>query len=154
MAEDAGAGVAELGVDKLPGYDSVTEEGLAWGLLMLYRGDGFENRTICEMGVGLAGIRGSVVPENSNQLHELKAQECRRHTIRLQSTSALPILPTCQALYEGINSHSPLVVTSDLTSIKRRHLPIIRLPKVLPLIQRPLRRASLADIGIIRIRHV
>ena len=29
MTEDAGSGVAEIGVDKLSGYDSVTEEGLA-----------------------------------------------------------------------------------------------------------------------------
>ena len=31
MAEDGSSGVAEVGVDELSGYDSVTEEGLAWG---------------------------------------------------------------------------------------------------------------------------
>ena len=28
MAEDGGSGIAEIGVDELSGYDSVTEEGL------------------------------------------------------------------------------------------------------------------------------
>ena len=101
---------------------------------MLYVGGGFENRTICEMGVGLTGIGGGVVPDDSYQLHECKARERPRHTIRLQSASALPILPIYQALYGGVNWRSLLVVTRGLTSIERRHLPTIRLPKILPLI--------------------
>ncbi len=70
MAEDAGGGVAEIGVDELSGYDSMTEEGLPWGSLMRYRGRRFENRTICKMGIGLARIGGSVVPDTTNQLPE------------------------------------------------------------------------------------
>ena len=134
MAEDAGGGIAEIGVDKLPGYDSVTEEGLAWGLSMLSQGGTFENRTICEMGVGLAGIGGSVVPGNASQPHWYKAQEYLRLTIRLQSASASPVLPIYQALYEGVNWRSRPVVTRNQTSVERRHLPLIRFPEILPLV--------------------
>ena len=31
MAEDGGGRIAEIRVDELSGYDSVTEEGLPWG---------------------------------------------------------------------------------------------------------------------------
>lgn len=107
MAEDAGGGVAEIGVDELSGYDSVAEEGLAWELLMLYRGRSFETPTICKMSVGLAGIGGSVVPATSNQLPRHKASERLKHTIHLPSTSASPIPPISQALHGSVNSLFP-----------------------------------------------
>ena len=62
MAEDGGGRIAEIRVDELSRYDSVTEEGLPWGSLILYREGSFEDHTICKMGVGLTSIRGSVVP--------------------------------------------------------------------------------------------
>ena len=68
MTKDGGSGVAEIRIDELSGYDSVTEEGLPWGLLILHREGSYENRTICEMGIGLARIRGSVVPTPLSQL--------------------------------------------------------------------------------------
>ena len=49
MAENGSGSVAQIGVNELSGYDSVTEEGLAWGLSILSREEGFESRTICEM---------------------------------------------------------------------------------------------------------
>ena len=40
-----------------------------------------------------------------------------------------------------------------LTSIKQRRLPGVRFPKVLPLVQGVLRRASLVDVRIVGVRH-
>ena len=68
VIKDGGGGVAEIGIDELSGYDSMTEEGLPWGLLILHREGSYENRTICKMGIGLAGIGGSVVPSTLSQL--------------------------------------------------------------------------------------
>ena len=45
------------------------------------------------------------------------------------------------------------MIKGSQTSVERRHLALIRLPKVLPLIQRPLRRTPLADIGVLGVRH-
>ena len=76
MTEDAGGGVAKIGVDELSGYDPMTEEGLPWELSMLYRNRrSFENRTICKMGVGLSSIRRSVVPIHNHQPHSYNAPE-------------------------------------------------------------------------------
>ena len=67
VAEYGSSRIAEVGVDELFGYDSVTEEGLAWGLSTLYQDTSFETRTICKMCIRLSSIRGSVVPATSNQ---------------------------------------------------------------------------------------
>ena len=49
MAKDGSSGVAKIGVNELSGYDSVTEEGLPWRLLISYRKGCSENHTICKM---------------------------------------------------------------------------------------------------------
>ena len=46
MAEDSGRGVTEISIDELPGDDTVAEEGLSIG----------------EVGIGLTGIGGSIIP--------------------------------------------------------------------------------------------
>lgn len=52
MAEDGGRGVAEVGVDQLTRDNAVTVEGL----------------TVREVGVGLAGVGGGVVPASLGEL--------------------------------------------------------------------------------------
>ena len=70
---------------------------------MLYLDRSVVKRTICEMGVGLASIRGRIVSNSNDQLHQSKAREGLKHTIHLLSASASPILPICQALYGEVN---------------------------------------------------
>ena len=136
VTKDGGSGVAEIRIDELSGYDSVTEEGLPWGLSILHREGSYENRTICKMGVGLAGIGGSVVPSTLSQLLFRQFLQFPR----LCTQTSIPL------------SHL-IIIKGSKTSIERRHLPLIRLPKVLPLIQRPLRRTPLADVGVLGVRH-
>ena len=49
MTEDGSSGVTEVGINELSGYDSVTEKGLPWRLLISYQRARFEYRTICKM---------------------------------------------------------------------------------------------------------
>ena len=90
VTKDGGSGVAEIGIDELSGYDSVTEEGLPWGLLILHREGSYENRTVCKMSVGLAGVGGSVVPSTLSQL--LLRQLLQFARLCTQTSVPLPIL--------------------------------------------------------------
>ena len=90
MTKYGGSGVAEIRIDELSGYDSVTEEGLPWVLLALHTEGSYENRTICMMGVGLAGVGGSVVPSTLSQL--LLRQFLQFPRLYTQTSVPLPIL--------------------------------------------------------------
>jgi hypothetical protein len=117
VAEDRGLGVAFVGVDEHARDDSVAVEGLS----------------ICEVGVGLASIRGGIIPATwlDAALYELWFD-----------------VPSCDC-------QAPLgkVLEVPWLGTEWRKFSRIIFPKELSLIEGPLRGVSALDIGVLRVRH-